>query len=70
YKSFGETQIAPWKAANDLTLQIGGWRAYLKEAAQPDAAEPATNMGKPAAPQTPATAPKPQQPDPHSGHKH
>lgn len=66
YKSFGETKIVPWKPANDLTQQIGGWRAYLKEATQPDAGEPGLGMEKPTAPQTPATTPKP---DPHSGHK-
>ncbi len=67
YKSLSETKITPWKPANDLTQQIGGWRAYLKEAAQPDAVEPSPSMEKPAAPQAPATTPKP---DPHSGHKH
>ncbi|MEY4730380.1 MAG: multi-Cu oxidase [Pseudomonadota bacterium] len=70
YQSFGEIKIVPWKAANDLTQQIGGWRAYLKEANQPEAAEPAAEMQKPTAPQAPAPTPKAPQPDPHSGHKH
>ncbi len=65
YKTLGETKILPWKPANDLTEKIGGWRAYLKEAAQPDVVAPPASAEKPAAP-----APKPQQPDPHSGHKH
>lgn len=65
YKALGETKISPWKPANDLTEKIGGWRAYLKEAAQPDVVEPPAGVDKPAAP-----TPKPQQPDPHSGHKH
>ncbi|MGB8855863.1 MAG: hypothetical protein WCC58_04230, partial [Burkholderiales bacterium] len=65
YKALGETKISPWKPANDLTEKIGGWRAYLKEAAQPDVVAPPASVEKPAAP-----TPKPQQPDPHSGHKH
>jgi hypothetical protein len=66
YKPFNEIKIAPWKLANDLTHQIGGWRAYLKEANQPDVTEPSLVKEKPVAP----PAPKPQAPDPHSGHKH
>jgi hypothetical protein len=57
YKPFGNTKITPWKPANDLTHQIGGWRAYLKEASQPDATEPSPNMDKPAA------VPKAKEPD-------
>ena len=30
-KVFDE-KVAPWKAANDKVGEIGGWRAYLKEA--------------------------------------
>jgi hypothetical protein len=59
YKSFSDTKITPWKAANDLTLQIGGWRAYLKEANQPAAAEPTTDMQKPIVPAPPPKAPPP-----------
>lgn len=70
YKSFGETKITPWKPANDLTEKIGGWRAYLKESRQPDVAEPAAVMEKPAASPESAPMPKAPQPDPHSGHKH
>ncbi|MGB9151123.1 MAG: hypothetical protein WCB36_12845 [Burkholderiales bacterium] len=70
YKPFGETPIAPWKPANELTEKIGGWRAYLKESRQPDAAEPAITKEKPGATQTPAQNLAPPQPDPHSGHKH
>lgn len=70
YKPFGETQIAPWKPANELTEKIGGWRAYLKESRQPEAAEPAVAKEKPAATETPSQNPAPPQPDSHSGHKH
>ena len=34
YKPYTDEKIVNWKAANDTTAQIGGWRAYAKEAAQ------------------------------------
>ncbi len=61
YRPLGDEKVGNWKAANDKVHQIGGWRAYAKEAREPDVAAPAE---KPAAP----AAPKPA-PDPHSGHE-
>jgi len=45
YKPYTDEEIVNWKAANDTVAQIGGWRAYAKEAAQTSpaqGAEPAT----------------------------
>jgi len=32
YKKYVESGEPEWKAANDLVGEIGGWRAYAKEA--------------------------------------
>ena len=32
YQKFADEKILPWKAANDKVAEIGGWRAYAKEA--------------------------------------
>lgn len=65
YQLFVDEKIAGWKAANDKVGQIGGWRAYAKEAQQPE------NTPAPTPP--PATAPTSAPPttkiDPHAGHK-
>jgi hypothetical protein len=61
-----------WREANDAVTRIGGWRAYAREAQQPDPAPPAkpaaavtsTTTTAPAAAQT---AP-PRAPHGHSGH--
>lgn len=36
YQPFIDEKITSWKAANDKVGQIGGWRAYAKEAQQPE----------------------------------
>lgn len=36
YQPFNDEKVASWKIANDKVGQIGGWRAYAKEAQQPD----------------------------------
>jgi hypothetical protein len=36
YQPFVDEKVSSWKAANDKVGQIGGWRAYAKEAQQPD----------------------------------
>lgn len=38
YQPYTEEKIANWKQANDNTARIGGWRAYAKEAAEPNPA--------------------------------
>ena len=35
YQPYTDDKTVDWKAANDTTAQIGGWRAYAKEAAVP-----------------------------------
>jgi hypothetical protein len=61
-----------WREANDAVARIGGWRAYAREAQQP---EPAA--AKPAPPMPSVSMPEPTRPMPlpptapagHSGHK-
>lgn len=41
YQAYTEQAVGSWREANDTVGRIGGWRAYAREAAQPDsAAEP------------------------------
>ncbi|MGH8804430.1 MAG: hypothetical protein ACREXN_06765 [Polaromonas sp.] len=55
YKPYTDEKTVNWKEANDTTARIGGWRAYAKEASQPESgATPATDAATP--------------PDPHAGH--
>jgi len=55
YQPFNENKMVPWKEANDTVGQIGGWRAYAKEAAEGQGhgahAAPAAGAAKPAASQ-------------------
>lgn len=54
YQPYSETKMVPWTAANDTVGQIGGWRAYAKEAAEGQGqghaghAAPAASAPKPA----------------------
>ena len=52
YQPYTDDNIVDWKAANDTTARIGGWRAYAKEASAP------------AVPATPAASPAPALPKP------
>ena len=52
YKPYTDDKTVDWKAANDTTAKIGGWRAYAKEAAQ-------TSPTQGAAPTAPANPTKP-----------
>jgi hypothetical protein len=36
YQKFSDEKVLPWKAANDKVAEIGGWRAYAKEAQAKD----------------------------------
>ena len=62
YQSYRDEKTGSWREANETVDRIGGWRAYAKEAQQPDAGVPST----PVAP----TQPQPQttKPNPHVGH--
>ncbi len=48
--SLSETPVGSWREANDTVNRIGGWRAYAREAKEPEAPPPApVAPGKPAA---------------------
>ena len=69
YRRPGDEKLISWRDANDTVARIGGWRAYAREAQQP---EPAPAAKPPAA--TPAATPsemaKPMpMPQGHGGHK-
>ena len=32
YRPFTEDKVTPWREANDAVRDIGGWRAYAREA--------------------------------------
>jgi hypothetical protein len=38
YRRAGEAPPVGWREANDNVTRIGGWRAYTREAQQPEAA--------------------------------
>lgn len=63
YQAYAEPPVAPWRDTNDLVHQRGGWRAYAREAREPDTARPAA----PPASQ-PAPAAKPASGG-HAGHE-
>ena len=73
YRRHAEPAPIGWKEANDTVSRIGGWRAYAREAQQPEA--PPTNSLLPASTPTakPAGAPPAAMPIPmpagHGGHK-
>jgi len=64
YQTFSEEKLRPWKESNTTVEKIGGWRAYAKEAAEPEAkpdhAAAASRTASPKASAAPA--------DPHAGH--
>ncbi len=52
YQPYTDDKTVDWKAANDTTARIGGWRAYAREASAP--AVPASSVAMP-----PSAPPKP-----------
>lgn len=36
YAPYAHQPVAPWRKSNDRVGEIGGWRAYAREAAQPE----------------------------------
>lgn len=56
YKPYADASVTSWRAANDTTAQVGGWRTYAKEAQQPD------GPGKGASDAQDATKPIPNSP--------
>ena len=64
YQPFADEKVRSWKESNATVGKIGGWRAYAKEAAEPEAKSSQTQAESPAAsPKTPKAAA-----DPHAGH--
>ena len=62
YQSYRDEKTGSWRDANETVDRIGGWRAYAKEAQQPDSVAPV-------APATPTRAqPQATKPNPHAGH--
>ncbi len=57
-----------WREANDAVARIGGWRAYAREAQQPELARPPAPTA--AVPSPAAAAPPPPRPSGHAGHGH
>lgn len=78
YQPFVDKKVTAWKAANDKVGQIGGWRAYAKEAQQPDNTSANAPVAAPISAPTPTPSPtsapntgntlKSQKTDPHAGH--
>ena len=70
YRSAIDVPLGSWKDANDTVTRIGGWRTYLREAAQPDASG-APAPAPAATPAAPAAAPAATPPArPAAGHQH
>jgi len=56
YQTISEPKLTPWRAANETVRDVGGWRAYAKEAA---AANAAASLLAPQPSTSSAGAPKP-----------
>lgn len=70
FRRIGDAKPVAWREANDAVARIGGWRAYAREAQQPDpaaGAKQAATSQAPASTAAPAAMPMPAGP---SGHKH
>ncbi len=60
YKKFSADEpMQDWRRANDTVREVGGWRAYAKEAARANRASPAAGAKSPAPSAPPASAPAP-----------
>jgi len=46
YRRLGEVPVGSWREANDAVTRIGGWRAYTREANQPEAPNPGPGAGE------------------------
>jgi hypothetical protein len=47
YQRYVDQPVAPWVATNARVSEAGGWRAYAKQAQEPDASQSAPTKGKP-----------------------
>jgi len=39
YQAYHHQAVAPWRQSNERVREVGGWRAYAREAAEPEGAE-------------------------------
>ena len=53
YQRYTDEKTVNWKESNDTTARIGGWRAYAKEASQPQTQEAGAKLDAGAAPAKP-----------------
>lgn len=70
YRRLGDDERVAWKEANETVNRIGGWRAYAREAQQPDpaaSAPAARGTSDPASGAAPTAAPGAA--PGHGGHK-
>ena len=67
YRRLGDDPPVAWREANDTVTRIGGWRAYAREAQQPDAAPAAKPVEN--APAAKPNDPAKTMPAGHGGHK-
>ena len=72
YRRLRADPAVPWREANDTVGRIGGWRAYLREASQPEPAAvpspPARRASAAAPPPVPMPFPMRSAPADHSKH--
>lgn len=67
FRFAGEIKLGSWQEANATVTRIGGWRAYAREASQPEpAVQPDASRPAPAA--APSPAPAASGPVPGHGH--
>ncbi|MBK5103353.1 MAG: hypothetical protein JJE42_03820 [Burkholderiales bacterium] len=45
YRAFSDEEVSSWKETNDKVGSIGGWKAYAKEAHEPEPAADSTRPG-------------------------
>ena len=62
YRPLGDEPVSSWKKANEAVEKAGGWKAYAKEAQQPE-----LGSGKAVTPSPPHS--KPSAHDGHAGQK-
>jgi hypothetical protein len=48
YHGLADEKVGSWREANDTVGQIGGWKVYAQEAAQPDGRTPPDASAQPA----------------------
>ena len=82
YRRHAEQPVRSWREANETVNRIGGWRAYAREAASPEAPQSTARsptpapLARPTAPAAsarggaPLPAPAASQPATHGGSKH